>query len=665
MKLLPLLQTGGESSSPIDSIKDWESKRDAILQTLREMTGEPENLQPPPPYSELLDGQELESYTRKHIRIASEPDDWIPAYLLIPKKLSAHPAPVMIVLHQTVAQGKDEPCGIKGNPELALAQELVQRGYICLVPDVIGFGERIPAGAGPYAGAHDFYKKHPHWSFLGKMSWDIQRLVDWLETLPIADVRRIGIIGHSHGAYGAIFGAIFEPRISAVAASCGFTTLRRDPTPNRWSRLTALMPLLEYYIQDIKEAPFDWHEIVACLAPRPYFNWSTQDDRIFPNTDNFDEVFNQLREVYGLYGAAGLLEARSARGEHSFPREIRQEVYDWLDEHLAPRPNIDRIKYDLPASQEEWNAARSEIKKLLQRDIGPVDPPPLKPDYEVVSETEKEGYNEKKIRYLAAPDESITAYLLSPKDGAQHPAMIVFHQTVKDGKEEAVGHSGRPSIHFGPELARRGYIVLAPDSIAAGERIGPSGAFDTRDFYRRCPQLFAMGKMIQDGRRALDILQAVPNADPQRIGAIGHSLGAEEALFTAAFDGRIQAAAASCGYTPFRAEKNPSRWARDKWFSYMPRLRADLRAGWLPAWDFDDVIRLIAPRGYFNFQTTGDEIFPEGAAAHPLTLSARTIWRYFGVEDRLMSRLEPGKHDISPPAKDEIYAWLDRLLKNE
>ncbi|HQH74574.1 MAG TPA: hypothetical protein PK360_21035, partial [bacterium] len=298
--LLPLLQNTQDPSSKIDSIQAWETKRDAILQTLRAILGEPTDLKPVPPYVEVMGEEEQGTYIRRHIRVATEMDDWIPAYLLIPKPVPTSPRPVMIVLHQTVAQGKEEPCGIQGDAKLALALELVQRGFICLAPDAIGFGERIPAGTQPYHDSQAFYRKHPRWSFMGKMVWDVQRLVDYLETLPFADPYRIGCIGHSHGAYGTLFATIFEPRISAAVASCGFTTLRADPVANRWSHLTPLMPRLGFYLEKVDEIPFDWHEILACAAPRPLFNWSTLNDDIFPNTENLRDIYGQLRQVYAL-----------------------------------------------------------------------------------------------------------------------------------------------------------------------------------------------------------------------------------------------------------------------------------------------------------------------------------------------------------------------------
>ncbi|MGC9329988.1 MAG: alpha/beta fold hydrolase, partial [Candidatus Hinthialibacter sp.] len=458
------------------------------------------------------------------------------------------------MLHQTVAQGKEEPCGVEGNSELALALELVREGFVCIAPDVIGFGERTPPGAPPYHDALKFYRKHPDWSFLGKMAWDVRQIVNYLETLSFVDAYRIGCIGHSHGGYGTLFAAIFEPRISAAVVSCGFTTLRKDPAPERWSHLTALMPRLGFYVDRIEEAPFDWHEILACVAPRLFFLWSTLNDSIFPATDNFPEIFEEVKSVYGLYGASEYFHPLLEEGPHSFPQKQRREAYDWLRANLSSRPDA----FSMPSVQEEWEDKREQIKKLLSRDIGPVDPPALESTFQILSETNREGCIEQKIQYTAAPGEIVSAYLMYPETLQKtNPAIIVFHQTTEHGKEEPAGYHGRKTMHLGLELAGRGYIVLAPDSITAGERIDDGGSYDTRQFYRRHPNASALGKMIQDGRRAVDILQTIPEVNPNKIGVIGHSLGAEEAMFTAAFDERIQAAAASCGYAPFRVESDP------------------------------------------------------------------------------------------------------------
>jgi dienelactone hydrolase len=337
-ELLPLLSSEALGSATIESSEAWEAKRKRIVEVLEQFLGTPGPIETPEPTAEILGEEDMGSYVRRHIRIASESDDWIPAYLLMPKALLENPSPTMIVLHQTQAPGKLEACGMTGDPNMAFAKELVERGYICIAPDAIGFGERIPDGAQPYSGAHDFYRKHPNWSFFGKMNWDVQRVVDYLETIPEVDAARIGCMGHSHGAYGTIVGAAFEPRISAAIASCGFTTLRTDPRPDRWSHLTALFPRLGFYVDDVESAPFDWHEIVACIAPRALLNYGTLNDGIFPNTDNLSAIYLELGDVYRLYDASERFDGVLVTGPHSIPADVRQLAYHWLDRQFGVNP---------------------------------------------------------------------------------------------------------------------------------------------------------------------------------------------------------------------------------------------------------------------------------------------------------------------------------------
>lgn len=342
--LYPLLKDA--QGQAISAPEAWQAKRGQILEVLQAFIGTPRDSMPPQKPAALETGREdLGGYERIHLRIPCERTDTsfaqpatiaeIPAYLLLPKTRSEAKAPVMIVLHQTVAQGKEEPCGMKGDPNMAFAKELVERGIICIAPDAIGFGERIRPGGQPYDNSMEFYALQPQWSFFGKMNWDVSRVVDYLETLEYVDPGRIGIIGHSHGAYGSIMGAVFESRISLVVASCGFTTLRKDPIPDRWSHLTALLPRLGFYTADIKSAPFDWHEIISCIAPRPYFNWATLEDKIFPETDNLSDVYDQVRGVYALDGKEAEFVGKLAPGEHRFPPEAREEAYAFIEQNFA------------------------------------------------------------------------------------------------------------------------------------------------------------------------------------------------------------------------------------------------------------------------------------------------------------------------------------------
>lgn len=332
--LVPLLGSEG-GNNRLASLAGWEAKRQQIASTILQILGTPADLKPLPIEVQELGSEELDGYTRRHLKIKTEPDDWIPAYLLVPKQLSGARVPAMLCLHQTVAQGKEEPCGIKGDPELAFAVELVKRGYVCIAPDVIGFGERIAAGKQPYDNSLAFYRKHPGWSFMGKMIWDVSRVMDYLETLPFVDAKRIGSIGHSHGAYGTLFATAFEPRLAAAVASCGFTTFRNDPNPERWSHLTALIPQLGFYLPEVASIPFDWQHVLALAAPRRLFVWYTTKDSVFPNTENLNALLEDVKGVYRLHGRENALAWQADDGPHKFPRERREAAYRWLDQNLA------------------------------------------------------------------------------------------------------------------------------------------------------------------------------------------------------------------------------------------------------------------------------------------------------------------------------------------
>ncbi len=656
--LVPLL-AGGPDDQPINEIRVWEQRREQYAGAIRAILGEPTDLEPPPPQIEVLGEEKLDDHLRRRVRIRAEPDDWIPAYLLMPKKLPVTPAPAMICLHQTVVQGKKEPCGIEGDPDLAFALELVRRGYVCITPDAIGFGERIPEGAQPYHDSLAFYRRHPNWSFMGKMIWDVSRVIDALEILPEVDPLQIGCIGHSHGAYGTLFAAAFEPRIAAAVASCGFTTFRSDPTPDRWSHLTALIPQVGTYLPDAASIPFDWQHVCAMIAPRPLFVWYATQDRIFPNTDNLASLFEDVKDVFGLYGAADDLAWHAHDGPHRIPREGRDAAYAWLEDRLFPVGDLHRV----PRNVDDWKARRETLKKVIRRSLGTMPPAAESFDLKVIDTEQLDGYERRLIEYNVEPDERVRAYLsIPPGDKGNRPAVLVLHQTTPEGKRESVGIAGDPSLAFAAELTPRGYMTLAPDSITAGERIDRFGQFDTRGHYLRHPDLSAMGKMLHDARQGLTLLAGRDGVDPARLGAIGHSLGAETALMLAAFDDRVRATVATCGYATLEADPGRIRWARDHWFSYMPKLRPVLTRGARPHWDWPDVVCLIAPRALYHYTARDDQIFTESESAYEAGEAARAVWNLYDEHTRFVNVIAPGPHAVNDESRKAAYAWLDEQL---
>jgi dienelactone hydrolase len=283
---------------------------------------------------------------RRRVRFQSEPGEFVPGYLLMPASArGARRLPALICPHQTVQAGKDEPAGVRGNPRLAIALALARRGYVTFTYDAACFGERHDPGSGHYGDAITFYRRHPRWSMMGKMAWDVSRAVDYLRTLDFVDGARIGSIGHSHGGYTTWFAMALDERIAAGVCSCGFDTFRYDGNPYRWSHATALLPRLGFYVtsphigirnysgvpdSETVRIPFDMHWVLALAAPRPLLLLASDDDRIFPNSGwSVRKAEERLRPAY-----AGL-ETHYFRGGHSFPPESEARAFAFIERRLG------------------------------------------------------------------------------------------------------------------------------------------------------------------------------------------------------------------------------------------------------------------------------------------------------------------------------------------
>ncbi|MCA9061827.1 MAG: VCBS repeat-containing protein [Planctomycetaceae bacterium] len=269
-------------------------------------------------------------YMRYRISYSPEPDDRVPAWLLIPKDRAGR-GPAMLCLHQTTGIGKGEPAGLGGLPDLHYAHELAERGFVCLAPDYPSFGDY------PY----DFQTKGSHYaSGSMKAIWNNIRAIDLLESLPEVDADRIGCIGHSLGGHNTLFTAAFDLRIRAAVTSCGFTAFHHyyEGHLAGWTSDRYMPRIRDLYHNSPDEVPFDFHEVLAAISPRAIFVCAPTGDSNFEVT-GVRKVIHAVTATYEVYGAdlAGKfppLVARYPECGHQFPPETRYEAYDWLQQQL-------------------------------------------------------------------------------------------------------------------------------------------------------------------------------------------------------------------------------------------------------------------------------------------------------------------------------------------
>jgi dienelactone hydrolase len=309
-------------TQPVKTPADWARRRAHVLQAFQSIVGElPDSSRRVPLDVQQVEKADAGKYTRIKLTYQAEPGDRVPAYLLLPTDLKKS-APAMLCLHQTTELGKDEPAGLGGSSNLRYAHELAERGYVCLVPDYPSLGEY----------KYNFAAKGTLPSGTMKAIWNNIRGIDLLETLPEVDVRRIGVIGHSLGGHNAIFTALFDLRLRAIVSSCGFTAFSDDDLAS-WSA-PRYMPRLRNVIAGPQQPlPFEFHELIAALAPRPFFANSPQRDDDF-SVAGVRKVMASAGDVYQLLDAKDRLQAVYPDAGHDFPVEQREEAYRCLERVL-------------------------------------------------------------------------------------------------------------------------------------------------------------------------------------------------------------------------------------------------------------------------------------------------------------------------------------------
>jgi fermentation-respiration switch protein FrsA (DUF1100 family) len=265
-----------------------------------------------------------DTYVVKKMTIAVEAGDRLPLILLIPKHLTGR-APTVLCLHPTNrALGKGVVTGAGDKSDLHYAIHLAERGYVTLAPDYVNMGEyRFD----PYA--------HGYASATMKGIWNHMRCVDLLRSLPEVDGERIGAIGHSLGGHNALFLAVFDPRVRCVVSSCGFcsfpTYMKGDLTG--WSHDGYMPRIRTVFGRNPAKMPFDFPEVVAAIAPRPFLACAPVHDENFA-VQGVKDCLATAEPVYDLLGAGNRLRGIYPDAGHDFPPSARQAAYEWLDRWL-------------------------------------------------------------------------------------------------------------------------------------------------------------------------------------------------------------------------------------------------------------------------------------------------------------------------------------------
>ena len=167
--------------------------------------------------------------------------------------------------------------------------------------------------------------------------------------------------------------------------------------------------------------------------------------------------------------------------------------------------------------------------------------------------------------------------------------------------------------------------------------------------------------------RGLDLLESLPFVKPGGFGAIGHSLGGHNSVYTAVFDDRIKAVVSSCGLDSFLDYYGGDEkiWQPEKgWCQtrYMPRLAGYRgRLEDIP-FDFHELIGALAPRHVLIIAPLKDRNF-QADSVDRIAAAARPVFKLYGHPDRLRVEHPDCEHDFPQEMREAAYELFDAVLR--
>ncbi|MCA9093243.1 MAG: dienelactone hydrolase family protein [Planctomycetaceae bacterium] len=300
----------------------------------------------------------------------------------------------------------------------------------------------------------------------------------------------------------------------------------------------------------------------------------------------------------------------------------------------------------------DWEFRRREIREAWLTFLGPMPDPRPQVKLEVMQEEELPEVVRTLVRYEGEPGIFVEGYLLRPKGisaGEKRSGIVALHQTTDASIDEIAGVSGPDSMRIGLKLAERGFIVFCPRCFLWQDVKSLNEAVEKHQ--SRHPEAKGMAKMLYDAQRGVDVLCSLPEVDMTSIGAVGHSLGAKEALYLAAFDERVKVAVASEGGLTFGSTNWHAPWY----------LTTAIQA---PGFERNhhELLALIAPR---PFLILGGEEGPgaaDGDRSWPLIQAALPVWKLYGTPARLGLLNHRQGHSVSPESFARMAEWLEIYL---
>jgi dienelactone hydrolase len=220
-------------------------------------------------------------------------------------------------------------------------------------------------------------------------------------------------------------------------------------------------------------------------------------------------------------------------------------------------------------------------------------------------------------------------------------------------------------LDYARVLTRNGYVTISPEHFCCATRLPKEGPYDTAAFYKKHPDWSAIGKSTFENHIALNVLAAMPEVDPSRLGATGLSLGGHNTVFIAAYDSRVKCAVPIVGGTTINENPDQIQWSRDYWYIYIPQIRAQILKGERIQCDFHEMMALAAPCPLLEYFSLNDGDPRTQAHRTALHVKVHEVYRLLEREGAHAFVVGGDGHSMPDLTRVGMVSWMDRWLKHD
>ncbi|HYE99939.1 MAG TPA: acetylxylan esterase [Planctomycetota bacterium] len=501
------------------------------------------------------------------------------------------------------------PCGHSDNGKAAEAYQrasilFAKSGCAALCYDPIGQGERKQLlGSDGKAAVRGSTTEHTMAGLGAMLSggtcaafriWDGFRSLDYLESRPEIDPKRLGCAGNSGGGTMTAYLMALDDRIQAAAPSCYITSLERlfetigpqDAEQNIPGQVAFGMEHADY---------------VTMRAPKAtLINVGTQD---FFDIHGARSTFKEAKAVYALLGAADRVDFFEFDDKHGWSRPRRESAARFMRKWL--------LGQDGPVAEPEFpvlSDAEIQVTETGQvltafRGVSVFDLNAARA--EALAHTRTTSDLPGAVRRLLAlrvPERNVQATVLGSfvrdgvtvekrelggRDGSRMP-MLVYTPSTSKGRPVVYVHADGKSAAAGAALAlaKEGRQVIVPDLPGWGE-LAPTAKSPFGTDWKEAFLAFHLGRTLA-GRRVGELMALIRTLEaPQGVHVVGVGHAAPVALHAAVVDPRIAELTLEGGLLSYtEAARTPQ--------SDLPA--SGVVPGVLQAYDLPDLLAAVAPR---------------------------------------------------------------------